>query len=196
PARPGSGSPCKCPNGRCTRAHPPPCDDSVRHPPEVMQAMCTPMHQILPPSRSPSSASPYAPYTAASSSQHGAQLMSGGLFLDSPSAVNDPLLLRAHRVTHLVQALEAPGPRAPLAREEDVARAAPRGGRARALQAVQGVSRSSSVVIAFVKRKPACAKPNPSFTRALIEWEHSPLRRAAPLHLVAGPPRPSSSVEF
>lgn len=43
--------------------------------------------------------------------------MSGGLYLGSLSAVNDHPLLRAHGITHLVQALEAPW--APPARKED-----------------------------------------------------------------------------
>jgi protein-tyrosine phosphatase len=52
----------------------------------------------------------------------------------------------------------------------------------------QGVSRSPSIVIAylirnhgmsyesalaFVRRKRACVKPNPGFARALVEWEQS-----------------------
>ncbi|KAJ7474978.1 protein-tyrosine phosphatase-like protein [Mycena latifolia] len=189
-------------------------------PPEVMQAMCTPMHQILPPtplapaasaSSHPSSSSPYAPYTS-SSQAHGAQPMSGGLYLGSLSAVNDHPLLRAHGITHLVQALEAPW--APPARKEDgfvaysidirdkesvdlrphleaacvyIERALRRG-EGVLVHCQQGVSRSPSIVIAylirnhamsydaalaFVKRKRACAKPNPGFARALIEWEHS-----------------------
>ncbi|KAK6971336.1 protein-tyrosine phosphatase-like protein [Favolaschia claudopus] len=167
-------------------------------PPEVMQAMCTPMHQILPPTAlpptnsqmpHPSSASPYAPYPSSSSSATQPPKMSGGLYLGSLSA-----------------ALEAPW--APPARKEDgfvaysidirdketvdlrphleaacvyIERALKRG------EGV-GVSRSPSIVIAylirnhgmsyeaalaFVKRKRACAKPNPGFARALVEWEQA-----------------------
>ncbi|KAJ7708092.1 hypothetical protein B0H17DRAFT_1031713 [Mycena rosella] len=93
-------------------------------PPEVMQAMCTPMHQILPPTPlgpsppahgHPSSSSPYAPYTAGPA--HHPPALTGGLYLGSLAAVNDHALLRAHGITHLVQALEAPW--APPARKED-----------------------------------------------------------------------------
>jgi hypothetical protein len=56
-------------------------------PPEVMQAMCTPMHEILP----------------ASPRGHG-----GALFLGSLSATMDSSLLREHRIGHLVQVLDVP----------------------------------------------------------------------------------------
>ncbi|KAJ6483514.1 protein-tyrosine phosphatase-like protein [Mycena vitilis] len=189
-------------------------------PPEVMQAMCTPMHQILPPAPlppsapahpHPSSASPYAPYASASSNG-GANGMSGALYLGSLSAVNDHPLLRAHGITHLVQALEAPW--APPARKEDgfvaysidirdkesvdlrphleaacvyIERALRRG-EGVLVHCQQGVSRSPSIVIAylirnhamsydaalaFVRRKRACIKPNPGFARALLEWEQA-----------------------
>ncbi|KAJ7143932.1 protein-tyrosine phosphatase-like protein [Mycena epipterygia] len=184
-------------------------------PPEVMQAMCTPMHQILPPTPlpaapqgpHPSSSSPYAPYPSGPSQQ---VKLSGGLYLGSLSAVNDHPLLRAHGITHLVQALEAPW--APPCRAEDgfvaysidirdkesvdlrphleaacvyIERALRRG-EGVLVHCQQGVSRSPSIVIAylirnhgmsydaalaFVKRKRACAKPNPGFARALMEWE-------------------------
>lgn len=58
-------------------------------PPEVMQAMCTPMHQVL-----PSPALPAAPL--------------GTLYVGSLSAAQDPDLLRAHRIAALVQVLDAP----------------------------------------------------------------------------------------
>lgn len=54
-------------------------------PPEVMQAMCTPMHLILPPSA-----------------------RTGALYLGSFSAILDPALLAAHAVGALVQVLDAP----------------------------------------------------------------------------------------
>ncbi|KAJ7171324.1 protein-tyrosine phosphatase-like protein [Mycena filopes] len=184
-------------------------------PPEVVQAMCTPMHQILPPvplppaPTHPSSASPYAPYGPGQ--QHQAPpRMSGALYLGSLSASNDHPLLRAHGVTHLVQALEAAW--APPALPEDgfstfsvdirdkasvdlrphleaacvwIERALGRG-EGVLVHCQQGVSRSTSIIIAylirnhamsypaalaFVKRKRACAKPNEGFARALVEWE-------------------------
>ena len=56
-------------------------------PPEVMQAMCTPMHLILPAS---------------------AQQRTGALYLGSFSAILDPGLLGAHHIAALVQVLDAP----------------------------------------------------------------------------------------
>lgn len=56
-------------------------------PPEVMQAMCTPMHLILP----------------ASPQQH-----TGALYLGSFSAILDPALLSANHIQALVQVLDAP----------------------------------------------------------------------------------------
>ena len=55
--------------------------DSV--PPEVMQALCTPMHLIIP------SSGPI-----------------GALYLGSMTAVNDTDLLQEHRISHLVQVLD------------------------------------------------------------------------------------------
>ncbi|KAJ7247047.1 protein-tyrosine phosphatase-like protein [Mycena rebaudengoi] len=185
-------------------------------PPEVMQAMCTPMHQILPPTAipppaapHPSSASPYAPYPSAHAQN---PPLSGALYLGSLSAVNDHPLLRAHGIVHLVQAIEAPW--APPCRQEDgfvsysidirdkesvdlrphleaacvyIERALRRG-ESVLVHCQQGVSRSPSIVIAylirnhamsyeaalsFVRRKRACIKPNPGFARALVEWEAS-----------------------
>ncbi|KAF7325072.1 hypothetical protein MKEN_00549900 [Mycena kentingensis (nom. inval.)] len=183
-------------------------------PPEVMQAMCTPMHEILPraplPTAAPphpSSASPYAPYPSPSQ-----QSFSGALYLGSLSAVNDHPLLRQHGIRHLVQAIEAPW--APPCRPDDGFTAysidirdkenvdlrphleaacqyierALRRGEGVLVHCQQGVSRSPSIVIAylirnhamsyesalaFVKRKRACVKPNPGFARALVEWEAS-----------------------
>ncbi|KAJ7779662.1 hypothetical protein B0H16DRAFT_1878366 [Mycena metata] len=133
--------------------------------------MCTPMHQILPPTplppsshTHPFSSSPYAPYGNGVSQQ---PRISGALYLGSLTAANDHPLLRSHGITHLVQAPDAswapPDPR--LGRFFD------------------GVFRSPSIIIAylirnhamsyadalaFVKRRRACAKPNPGFARALV----------------------------
>ncbi|KAJ7915036.1 protein-tyrosine phosphatase-like protein [Mycena leptocephala] len=180
-------------------------------PPEVMQAMCTPMHQILPPTPLPPPPPPI-PTRSPPLPRRGHPQMSGALYLGSLSAVNDHPLLKAHGITHLVQALEAPW--APPARKEDgfvaysidirdkesvdlrphleaacvyIERALRRG-EGVLVHCQQGVSRSPSIVIAylirnhamsydaalaFVKRKRACAKPNPGFARALVEWEQS-----------------------
>jgi len=59
-------------------------------PPEVMQALCTPMHIVLPASN---------PY---SHSRTG----SGPLYIGSLSAIHDSELLRSHSITHLVQVLD------------------------------------------------------------------------------------------
>lgn len=61
-------------------------------PPEVMQAMCTPMHQVLPPSPLPNYPGAYT----------------GALYIGSMTAVNDRDLLREHHITHLVHALDVP----------------------------------------------------------------------------------------
>ena len=55
-------------------------------PPEVMQAMCTPMHQILAPAF-----------------VHG--ITTGALYLGSLSAATDKDLLRQHHITHVVHVL-------------------------------------------------------------------------------------------
>lgn len=55
-------------------------------PPEVMQAMCTPMHQILAPAL-----------------VHGTT--TGALYLGSLSAATDKDLLRQHHITHVVHVL-------------------------------------------------------------------------------------------
>lgn len=63
-------------------------------PPEVMQAMCTPMHQILAPAHLPSH--PATP-------GHG--ITTGALYLGSLSAATDKDLLRQHHITHVVHVL-------------------------------------------------------------------------------------------
>lgn len=60
-------------------------------PPEVMQAMCTPMHQILPPASIP-----------------GTLGTTGALYVGSLTAVQDKELLREHHISHLVQVLDVP----------------------------------------------------------------------------------------
>ena len=56
-------------------------------PQEIVQAMCTPMHQILLP--------PPAQHL-------------GHLWLGSFAAISDPDLLRKHRISHLVQVIDVP----------------------------------------------------------------------------------------
>ncbi|THH13067.1 hypothetical protein EW146_g7115 [Bondarzewia mesenterica] len=75
--------------------------------PEVMQAMCTPMHLILPaaPSHEPSP----PPHRTSSPSFAG----QGALYLGSFAAVLEPTLLKEHNICHLVQVLDGswtPGP--------------------------------------------------------------------------------------
>ncbi|PPQ68531.1 hypothetical protein CVT25_005453 [Psilocybe cyanescens] len=156
-------------------------------PPEVMQAMCTPMHNILPPSNQ----------------------SSGSLYLGSFSAIQDASLLRQHNITHLVQVLDVPWLpvsekdgfecyKIPIQDEGSVdlkpyleavcswiARALGQG-RSVLVHCQQGISRSPAIIIAylmrahhmsysnaysFVLRKRACIKPNSGFVRALQEWE-------------------------
>lgn len=66
---------------------------------EVMEAMCTPMHQILP-VRHPNATSQLIHSVHPSPS--------GGLYLGSISATMDRELLKTHRITHVVQVLDAP----------------------------------------------------------------------------------------
>ena len=158
-------------------------------PPEVMQAMCTPMHQILPPS---------------SSSSH-----PGSLYLGSMTAAMDKDLLRHHKITHIIHVVDVPWLPMPekegfngykisvLDHEGEDLRPhleaacchidkALRGGKNVLVHCQQGISRSASIVIAYLirnhnmsydaalallKRKRACVKPNPGFIRALQEWE-------------------------
>ncbi|KAF8148262.1 protein-tyrosine phosphatase-like protein [Crassisporium funariophilum] len=162
-------------------------------PPEVMQAMCTPMHQVLAPSPIPG----HPGYNT------------GALYLGSLSAVQDKDLLRQHHITHLVQVLDVPW--LPLSEkdgfncyridilDQSTADLRPhleavcahidrtlRSGRSVLVHCQQGVSRSPAVVIAYlirnhgmsldnahtlVKRKRACIKPNSGFIKALQEWE-------------------------
>jgi hypothetical protein len=71
-------------------------------PPEVMQAMCTPMHQILSPQPLPTA------YSSTSHPSSPVPTQSGSLYLGSLAAVQDPQTLHAHHITHLVQVLDVP----------------------------------------------------------------------------------------
>jgi hypothetical protein len=64
-------------------------------PQEVMQAMCTPMHQILAPTPLPPTS-------------HHPPRQSGALYLGSLTACLDHSLLHSHHITHLVQVLDVP----------------------------------------------------------------------------------------
>jgi len=158
-----------------------------------MQAMCTPMHQVLPPAAIPNHPGAYT----------------GALYIGSMTAINDVDLLREHHITHLVHALDVPW--IPVSErdgfncyridilDQSTSDIRPhleaacnhidkalRSGKHVLVHCQQGVSRSSAIVIAylirnhgmsfdnayaFVKRKRACIKPNSGFVRALQEWE-------------------------
>ncbi|KAJ7509571.1 protein-tyrosine phosphatase-like protein [Mycena galericulata] len=125
--------------------------DSV--PPEEMEAMCTPMHLAHDPSST------------------------GALYLGSMAALHEPELLRAHGITHLVQAVEVPwlpqddatagfashridiedrssaALRPHLAAACDYIHAALLRGDNVLVHCQQGVSRSASIVIAYFIRE-------------------------------------------
>ncbi|KAF8073339.1 protein-tyrosine phosphatase-like protein [Lyophyllum atratum] len=164
-------------------------------PPDVMQAMCTPMHQIMAPQGS----------------------ITGSLYVGSLSAVQDKDLLLEHRISHLVQVLDAPW--LPLSEKDGFSchrieildtstvdlkphleaacnyiDRALRSGRGVLVHCQQGISRSPAIVIAYLirnhgmsydnavallKRKRACVKPNSGFVAALREWETDWRRPAA-----------------
>jgi protein-tyrosine phosphatase len=164
-------------------------------PPEVMQAMCTPMHQVLAPSAS----------------------STGALYVGSMSAVNDSDLLRQHGITYLVQVLDAPWlPELEkqgfncyriAILDQSTTELKPhleaacnhidkalRAGKNVLVHCQQGISRSAAIVIAYlirnhgmtydaafslIKRKRACVKPNSGFVKALQEWESVWRRPAA-----------------
>ncbi|KAJ7853338.1 protein-tyrosine phosphatase-like protein [Mycena olivaceomarginata] len=164
--------------------------DSV--PREEMEAMCTPMHRILSPTPGSKPAA------------------TGALYLGSMAAVHDLDVLRDNNITHLVQVLEVPwmpqsGPAAEfschridiedaasatlqphLASACDYIRGALRSGENVLVHCQQGVSRSASIVIAYlirehsmtydaaftlVKQRRRCIKPNAGFVKTLREWE-------------------------
>lgn len=160
-------------------------------PPEVMQAMCTPMHLVLPAAMNPATGHP-----------------TGALYIGSMSALHDPDLLRAHSVTHLVQVLDVPwlpsnsngmscyridildssstDLRPHLEDACNWIHSALLTGRTVLVHCQQGISRSAAVVIAYLiryrgmgyddalgwlKAKRACVKPNPGFVKILREWD-------------------------
>jgi protein-tyrosine phosphatase len=147
--------------------------------------------------------------TSAVSADQDPAARTGALYLGSMAAVHDLDLLREHGITHLVQVLEVPWIpqadddgftyhridiedrssaalkphldaacnyiRASLARGDNVL-----------VHCQQGVSRSASIVIAYlirdrsmtyddafdlVKQRRQCIKPNSGFIKALREWE-------------------------
>jgi len=160
--------------------------------PEVMQAMCTPMHLIV--KASPASQSRPA---------------MGALYLGSLSATMEKSILHEHKITHLVQVLDVPWlpitekdgfecyridildiPSANLRGElegacKDIDNAL-RGGQNVLVHCRQGVSRSAAVVIAYlirhhamsydsafsyVKSRRQCINPNSGFIETLKAWE-------------------------
>ncbi|KAJ7779656.1 hypothetical protein B0H16DRAFT_1829744 [Mycena metata] len=143
------------------------------------------MHQILPPTplppssshTHPSSSSPYAPYSSNAGPQQ--PRMSGALCLGSLTASNDHPLLRSHGITHLVQALEPSWAPCALASDGfspfsvDIRDKETVLGRIwRGLQVRDGVSRSPSIIIAYLIRNHAM-----SYADALAFVKR---RRAAP----------------
>ncbi|XP_006457669.1 hypothetical protein AGABI2DRAFT_80093 [Agaricus bisporus var. bisporus H97] len=160
-------------------------------PPEVMQAMCTPMHEVLSPSSVPGFQN------------------SGALYIGSFAAVQDKHMLHENRITHLVQVLDAPW--LPASEKEGFSThniriddavtvdirphleaacnyidTTLRSGRNCLVHCQQGISRSAAVILAYLirnrgmtfesahaylKRKRACIKPNSAFVQALQEWE-------------------------
>ncbi|KAJ7146590.1 protein-tyrosine phosphatase-like protein [Mycena epipterygia] len=176
-------------------------------PPAEMEAMCTPMHRVLfpTPQNHPATAA-NASYGTKSIS--GSSASTGALYLGSLAAVHEPDLLRTHQITHLVQVLEMPwlpqdadafschridiqdrasaALRPHLAAACDYIRASLAGGGNVLVHCQQGVSRSASIVIAYlirdcgmsydaayelVKRRRQCIRPNSGFVAALREWE-------------------------
>ncbi|EPQ54914.1 phosphotyrosine protein phosphatase II [Gloeophyllum trabeum ATCC 11539] len=168
--------------------------------PEVMEAMCTPMHLILPPASLPASPTSHT----------------GALYLGSLAASIDKELLRTHRISYLVQVLDAPWLPSPfdgirchridildlpgadlkshLAEACDVIDGAIARGENVLVHCQQGVSRSAAIVIAYlisrhnmsfdaahelVRKKRPCIKPNAGFVSCLREWEGMWRRRGA-----------------
>ncbi|KAF8900939.1 protein-tyrosine phosphatase-like protein [Mucidula mucida] len=156
----------------------------------VQEAMCTPMHLILP--ATPSSSRP-----------------TGALYLGSMAALHESENLSRANITHLVQVLDAPWHpfsekagfhsykidimdvstadlKPHLEKVCEYIEAAMRRGESVLVHCQQGISRSASVVIAYlirnrgmsydnafalVRRQRACVKPNAGFVQALKDWE-------------------------
>ncbi|KAF8187918.1 DSPc-domain-containing protein [Mycena galopus ATCC 62051] len=156
-------------------------------PPDEMEAIFTPMHCII------------------ESKVTTPQARTGALYLGSLAALLEPEVLHAHHITHIVQVFEMPWDmggfafhridmddspsaalRPHLAPACDYIRAALTRGENVLVHCHQGVSRSASIVIAylirdrrmaydaayeFVKSRRACVRPNPGFVATLREWE-------------------------
>ncbi|KAF7327254.1 Phosphatases II [Mycena kentingensis (nom. inval.)] len=198
-------------------------------PKDEMEALCTPMHCILPrletSGSTPSSSTRHTPIQAALPPTNGSKApqdpsrrVRGALYLGSMAAAYDHDLLREHHITHLVQVLETPW--APQQDPDDFEQAsAPNklhyhridiedrttaalgqhlsaacdyvenalaDGENVLVHCQQGVSRSASIIIAFlirqnhmscdaayafVKERRRCIRPNSGFLKALHEWE-------------------------
>lgn len=82
-------------------------------PPEVMEAMCTPMHQILP-THFPTSTSPLISTVRPVHSG----IQPGALFLGSMTAAMDRDLLARHHITHVVHVLEVDFPWLPISEKD------------------------------------------------------------------------------
>ncbi|KAJ6481077.1 protein-tyrosine phosphatase-like protein [Mycena sanguinolenta] len=189
--------------------------DSVSR--EEMEAMCTPMHRVISPtpisSQSANLESTPAPAPVT---------MTGALYLGSMAAVYDTDLLRTNKIAHLVQVLEVPW--MPISETAEFAchridiedtssaklqphleaacdyiRTSLRRGENVLVHCQQGVSRSASIVIAYLIRERSisydaafdivrqcrkCIQPNAGFVKTLREWESTcnkpkPIPRAA-----------------
>ncbi|KAJ7148557.1 protein-tyrosine phosphatase-like protein [Mycena crocata] len=180
-------------------------------PREEMEAMCTPMHRVLSPTPipAPTTTSPQNMNGNDNGTQKPTADATGALYLGSMAAAHDRDLLREHRVNHLVQVLEVPWqPQSDdaefsyhridiedrssaalsghLAEACDYIRTSLKNGDNVLVHCQQGVSRSASIVIAYlirdramtydsafelVKRRRQCIKPNSGFVKALREWE-------------------------
>ncbi|KAI0065061.1 phosphatases II [Artomyces pyxidatus] len=137
--------------------------------PEVAEAMCTPMHLILPPS-------PASPPHTPSSFTRTASSHAGALYLGSISAVLDSTILQQHGIHHLVQVLDVPwlpksendgyqcyrmdildiesqDLRPHLEDAVEYIDSALRRGQNVLVHCQQGVSRSAAIVIAYLIRK-------------------------------------------
>ncbi|KAJ7736581.1 protein-tyrosine phosphatase-like protein [Mycena maculata] len=187
--------------------------DSV--PPEEMEAMCTPMHRVLSPTTTtpqnkPTTTGSDEKETPRVGAHETSSVSTGALYLGSIAAMHDSDLLHAHDITHLVQVLEVPWLpqdeatagfkcyridvedrssatlRPHLAGACDYIRTALDQGESVLVHCQHGVSRSASIVLAYLIRdrvmtydaafdlvhaRRRCIRPNSGFVRALREWE-------------------------